>query len=158
MRKPCPSERLPFAFRNVPVSLVKFALRITNTTFCVSQVGVFFDQQGRVLTLHHVYRHHYSWGLPAGFLTAGEAPESGLLRELKEETGLLAQARDVIAVRPVGPRHLEIAIWGVVDSSQPIILNHEIFEAVFTYPSDLPAGMRPEEIVYVNQARTAAGP
>jgi 8-oxo-dGTP pyrophosphatase MutT (NUDIX family) len=81
-------------YRAFPAPLVKFALRRAHTKFNVTAVGIFFDEKGKVSVLRHVYRHHHSWGLPAGFLGAGETPEAGMLRELKEETALSAHVTD----------------------------------------------------------------
>src|ERR1043165_6051075 len=43
---------------------------------------------GRVLLLRHVLRKGSGWGIPGGFLRAGEQPEEAVCRELREETGL----------------------------------------------------------------------
>ncbi|MFG2287909.1 NUDIX domain-containing protein [Streptomyces sp. NPDC048595] len=47
---------------------------------------------GRVLIVRRSYRERFlpgTWGVPCGKLDRGESAESGALRELKEETGLL---------------------------------------------------------------------
>ncbi|MGP8297379.1 NUDIX hydrolase [Streptomyces inhibens] len=47
---------------------------------------------GRVLIVRRSYRERFlpgAWGVPCGKLDRGESSESGALRELKEETGLL---------------------------------------------------------------------
>lgn len=47
---------------------------------------------GRVLIVRRSYRERFlpgAWGVPCGKLNRGESAESGALRELKEETGLL---------------------------------------------------------------------
>jgi 8-oxo-dGTP diphosphatase len=127
-------------YQSIPVPLVRLALRFVHTRFNVTAVGIFFDEHGRVLVLHHVYRHHHSWGLPAGFINASESPEMGILRELEEETGLSAQVTSVLSVTSLTRRHLEVALVGVIDSNQVASYNHEIFESAFVGPSDLPAG------------------
>lgn len=139
-------------YRCVPVSLIKIALRLTQTKFIVTAVGVFFDAQGRVLVLRHVYRRRHPWGLPAGFISASETPGAGILRELREETSLSAGSLQVLSVRSLSRRHLEVAITGSVDSAQPLSLNHEIFEAAFVNPSDLPPGLPSGQSVLVRQA------
>ena len=54
-----------------------------------------FDDQGRVLLCH---RNDYDlWNLPGGALEAGESPWDGVVREVKEETGL-----DVLVSRLAG--------------------------------------------------------
>ncbi|MHA5049342.1 NUDIX hydrolase [Streptomyces sp. SD15] len=55
---------------------------------------------GRILVVRRSAREKFLpmvWGVPCGKLEPGELPEDGLLRELKEETGLLGEA-----IRKVG--------------------------------------------------------
>jgi 8-oxo-dGTP diphosphatase len=52
-------------------------------------VGVILEQDGRVVLVKRRYEPRAGlWGLPAGFMEAGEAPEETALREALEETGL----------------------------------------------------------------------
>ncbi|WP_373296996.1 NUDIX hydrolase [Streptomyces brasiliensis] len=56
--------------------------------------AVVMDEQGRVLLVRRSERERFLprvWGVPCGKLEAGESPEDGALRELKEETGLLGE-------------------------------------------------------------------
>ena len=145
-------------YRCVPVSLVRFVLRLAHTRFNVTAVGVFFDQQGRVLVLHHVYRHHHPWGLPAGFINAGEAPEAGMLRELEEETALSAKVTSALSVTSLKRRHLEIALLGSIDSGQTPSFNHEIFESAFVHTTNLPEDMPLDQKELVGQAVSRFSP
>lgn len=142
-------------YRCIPVPLVKMGLRLTQTKFLVTAVGVFFDERGRVLVLRHVYRHHHPWGLPAGFINAGETPDAGILRELKEETSLSAGSAQTLSIRSLNRRHLEVAVMGVIDSRQTTSFNHEIFEAVFADPLDLPPGLPSGQRELVKRAMAA---
>ena len=38
------------------------------------------------------------WDIPGGFLEAGEAPEAGAVREMKEETGLLICPTEILGI------------------------------------------------------------
>ena len=51
---------------------------------------VALDEEDRVLLLRHVFHPYTPWGIPGGWLNRHEAPADGVLRELKEETGLTA--------------------------------------------------------------------
>ena len=52
-------------------------------------------EDGKVLLVKEVLRERSRWNLPGGSLEPGETIEAGLIRELREETGL--------AVRVEGP-------------------------------------------------------
>ncbi len=52
-------------------------------------------EDGKVLLVKEVLRERSRWNLPGGGLEPGETIEAGLIRELREETGL--------AVRVEGP-------------------------------------------------------
>ena len=51
---------------------------------------VVMDERQRVLLLKHVFHPQSPWGLPGGWLSRHEDPKEGVLRELREETGLTA--------------------------------------------------------------------
>jgi ADP-ribose pyrophosphatase YjhB (NUDIX family) len=146
---------LAFIYRNTPKALTTALLRTVNPSFHIGGAGVFFAPDGTVLVLRHVYRHQYPWGLPAGFLKIGETPEAGVLRELREETGLIGFVEGVIGLHYANPRHLEVTVMGRVDRAQDLRLCHEIFEAAFVDPTALPEAMPPEQKEMVHRA--AAG-
>ena len=114
-------------------------------------VGVFFDAAGRALVLRHVFRKRHPWSLPAGFLMAGETPEAGAVREVKEETGLDVAVTRILAVHPVRPRHMEVVVIGSVDARQTIRPNAENFEGCFVAPDALPADMIPSQAALVRR-------
>ena len=128
----------------LPPKLIAGVLRRLHSRFSVSVAGVFFAPDGKVLLLRHVYRDSYPWGLPSGFLSAGESPETGVLRELKEETGLTATTAGVVSITSIAQRHLEIVIRGAIDSTQTPRVSHEIFEVAYFATTELPAAMPPD--------------
>jgi len=142
-------------YRLIPLPLLRFAIWLCNTKFNLSVAGIFFTQSGKVLVLRHVYRRRHPWGVPSGFLNAGETAEAAALRELKEETGLSGTATHLMALQPVWPRHLEIFVVGTVEESADITLCHEIFEARFCDPQSLPEGMMPGQAEFVRRAAQA---
>jgi 8-oxo-dGTP diphosphatase len=75
-------------FRYTPKSLRRLFSRVTNARFAFTAGAVVTDDQGRVLLLKHVFRSGSGWGIPGGFVQAGEQPEAALRRELREEVGL----------------------------------------------------------------------
>lgn len=57
------------------------------------------DDQDRILLLKHVFRAGSGWGIPGGFIKAGEQPEEAVRRELLEEVGLELGTTEVAFVR-----------------------------------------------------------
>jgi ADP-ribose pyrophosphatase YjhB (NUDIX family) len=143
---------LSFIYRCTPVWITRILLRGINPSFSIGAAGVFLTPDGKVLVQRHVYRHLYPWGLPSGFLKAGETPEEGALRELAEEVGLKAVVEGIVGSYLIHPRHLEIAVKGTIDPSQPIRLSHEIFEAVYISPDALPEAMPSDQKEMVRRA------
>lgn len=52
------------------------------------------DAEGRVLLVRHTYLP--DWWLPGGGVDRGETPEAAAVRELREETGLIARSRPLL--------------------------------------------------------------
>ena len=94
-------------WRRTPVFVKRAGVWLTQPRFAVTAGAVVTDERGRVLLLRHTLRPGSGWGIPGGFLTAGEQPEEAVRREMREETGLefesveLAFARTLRNVRQV---------------------------------------------------------
>lgn len=84
-------KRLPIPFWGQWV-----LLWLTTQKFLVGVVGIVLDRDNRLLLLNHTYRSKYPWGLPSGWLKAGEDASQAIAREIFEETNL-----KVIVVRPL---------------------------------------------------------
>lgn len=67
----------------------------------VTQRAIFFDDEGRTLVLQYDADHEW-WAFPGGRLRAGEDPEKGVVREVREETGFAVEV-----VQPVTTRAFE---------------------------------------------------
>ncbi len=68
-----------------PQPLRRAILHGLNARFMVGVVGLIYDDDLRVLLLHHRFRTPYRWGLPGGFMKGGEDLPAALARELREE-------------------------------------------------------------------------
>ena len=67
------------------------------------------DAHGRVLLLQHEFRTGSGWGIPGGFLEAGEQPLEALRRELREEIGVELEGAELVHVRNLRrPQQVEI--------------------------------------------------
>lgn len=65
-------------------------------TFTVGAFTLIFDDKNRILLCHR--RDYDFWNLPGGGLEKGEAPWDGAVREVKEETGLDVEIKDLVHV------------------------------------------------------------
>lgn len=63
------------------------------------------DDAGRILCQHRADFKHAWWGLPGGILELGETPESALVREVWEETGLQVEPVRLVGVYS-SPRYI----------------------------------------------------
>jgi ADP-ribose pyrophosphatase YjhB (NUDIX family) len=64
---------------------------LSNPHFLVGVNVVVLDADRRVLLVRHTYRPDRPWGLPGGGLGRDETPSECAIRELREETGYLAE-------------------------------------------------------------------
>lgn len=64
----------------------------------VGVTGVIFNDKKEVLLFKHSYRQQ-AWSLPGGYLKAGEHPAEALEREIKEESGLVVSADEMLKTR-----------------------------------------------------------
>ena len=71
-------------------------MRLTHPRFAVTAGAIITDDRGRVLLLKHRFRPGTGWGMPGGFMEAGEQPEEALRRELREEIGLEVEDSEIV--------------------------------------------------------------
>lgn len=64
--------------------------------FTVGVFAIIFDDQQRVLLCHR--RDYDLWNLPGGTMEKGESPWQGVIREVKEETGLDVEVERLLGV------------------------------------------------------------
>lgn len=107
--------------------------------FTAGAVGVIFSEQRQLLLLKHVYRARYAWGLPGGYVARHEDPAVAVVRELREETGLIIVAGGPLLVEQGNlPGHLDLAYLCRVESGRELILSSEILEYGWFDLEDLP--------------------
>ena len=86
-------------FRLTPKTLRRLFSRLMNPRFSVTAGAVVTDDQGPSLLLKHVFRAGSGWGIPGGFIQAGEQPEEAVRRELREEVGLELERAEIAFIR-----------------------------------------------------------
>jgi 8-oxo-dGTP pyrophosphatase MutT (NUDIX family) len=92
---------------------------------------------GRIVLVRHSYRP--GWHFPGGGRKRGEAPEQAILRELREEIGLVAWAGIEPIASASGAPHAFI-VTGAEYRFRPSL---EIEQALAFAPDGLPADCRP---------------
>lgn len=117
--------------------------RLRHDTFLVYAAGVVRDEQGRVLLLRHrLWPAYRAWGLPGGYVNAGERLEDGVAREIREETSLEVEVDGAPLRVASGFRHrVETYYEARVTGGRLELDPAEILEARWCGPSEIPAEM-----------------
>lgn len=87
-----------------------------------------FNPDGRVLILRRSGTHPhvpYTYDLPGGELDEGESPAVGLLREVREETGIIMKENDLTAIDTneldAFGRHYHVTLFSAKLVSDPTV-------------------------------------
>ena len=96
-------------WRGSPKSVRRWGVWIAEPGFMVTVGAVVVKDDGRVMLLNHEFRTGSGWGIPGGFMEAGEQPLEALSRELREEIGAELDAAELLSVRTLKrPQQVEI--------------------------------------------------
>ena len=112
-------------------------LRILNPSFMVGAMALIQDADGRILVLEHTYRRQVPWGLPGGWLKHAESPETGLAREVWEETGLRVSVDALLAADFWGSTQLDL-LYRCSVLSGTYTGSEETAAARWCHPHELP--------------------
>ncbi|MFD0684743.1 NUDIX domain-containing protein [Actinomadura fibrosa] len=117
--------------------------RIRHRTFLVYVAGIVRDDQGRVLLLRHrLWPQYRAWGLPGGYVNAGERLEDAVAREIQEETALEVAVKGPPLHLASGFRwRVEAYYEATVTGGRIDLETAEILEARWFALDDLPTGM-----------------
>jgi mutator protein MutT len=114
--------------------------------FTVTAGALIFNDAGEVLLLKHRFRAGSGWGLPGGFLEAGEQPLEALKRELREEIGLELEQVEVFAARSFKrPRQVEVLFRCRANADvkpRTMEVEHAQWFSVHSLPDGLPKDQR----------------
>ena len=114
------------------------------------------DDDGRLLLLKHVFRAGSGWGIPGGFIHAGEQPEEAVRRELLEEVGLKLASVELVFIRTLKTvRQIEVLFLCRPDGiAEP--RSFEVEEIGWFSPSDLPPTTSHDQRELIKRALEAA--
>ena len=123
-----------------------WTMRLAHARFTVSAGAVIINDTGEVLLLKHRFRAGSGWGLPGGFMEAGEQPIDALRRELREEIGLEVDDVKILAVRSFKkPKQVEVLFRARANAqvrSQTIEVERAEWFAIDALPEGLPRDQR----------------
>jgi len=135
-------ERLPFHQRLLLAAAASVRSLSSPVTFGAH--AIVEDGQGRVILVRHSYLKGLSF--PGGGVSRGEQPDQALLRELREEVGLLRSAPPQVFglyTRRLGIATNVIALYRVREAMIDFKPNLEIREIVLADPANPPEGTLP---------------
>lgn len=116
-----------------------YVLWLAHHKFIIGVCGVVFDDRGQILLLRHRYWEEGSWGLPSGYVESGERLEDALVREVREETGLVIQPPTVLRIVSGYRLRLEVSYVSALVGGSLEVDSREILEARFFTPDGLPS-------------------
>ena len=146
------NDLLGTIWRRAPRSLRRWTVRLSHPRFAVTAGAVVTDSSGRVLLLKHRFRPGLGWGMPGGFIEAGEQPEAALRRELREEIGLEVEQLKLFTVRAFKkPRQVEI-VFSCQAVGDPDQLSFEIQQAAWFLPGEFPKELPPDQAQLIKRA------
>ncbi|MER7544071.1 NUDIX domain-containing protein [Actinomadura sp.] len=119
--------------------------RLRHQTFLVYAGGMVRDERGRILLLRHrLWPPYRAWGLPGGYVNAGERLEDGVAREVREETALEVEVAGPPLGLASGFRHrVEVYYEARVVGGRLELDAAEILEARWFPVDGLPDEMSP---------------
>ncbi len=126
-------------WRKTPHLIRLKLIRTSQTKFTVSVGAVVLNDEGEILLLDHVLRPASGWGIPGGFINAGEHPQEAVKREIFEETGLEISEVEMIWLRTLN-RHIEI-IFKAKGRGQAEVRSREIIQLGWFKLNEMPKEM-----------------
>lgn len=119
------------------------------------------DGESRIVLVRQKGWPEKWFGLVTGFLEKGETPEEGVLRELREELGLVGEIVSLVGIYGFAQRNEVIAAWHVKARGE-IVLGEEI-ESFKRVPSEtlrpwpFGTGLAVRDWIASRRAETGAG-
>lgn len=90
--------------------LLALGVRLLVPRHYVGAVGVIVNDAGQVLLIEHVFRPHYPWGLPGGWVEQNESPAEAVRREIEEELDLTVEIKGLLVCELQGSDSLKYTV------------------------------------------------
>src|SRR5688500_518001 len=133
------NKQIGFAWKIIPAWLRLKIIRATQDKFTVSAAAIITNGDNKVLLLNHVLRPFSGWGLLGGFVSAGEAPEEAIRREIREETNLELDDLKMFRVRTIRS-HVEI-LFTAKAIGEATVMSREIQDLGWFDVDAMPEGL-----------------
>ena len=144
------SEIQKIEFEDEQVLKVVSGFLNTQTKFKIGVFGVIFDTDKKVLLCH---RNDYDlWNLPGGRLEKNESPWDGVVREVKEETGLNVKVVKLIGVYSKPDKDEIVFSFLCEKESGEITTTDEARSVEFFDFEDLPPKTVPKQVERIEDA------
>lgn len=125
-------------WKEFPLGLQLLITGFVRPRYRVAVAAIILDDKGCILLCKHTYRKSNPWGLPGGGLEHRENPEDGILREVREETGLEVRVEKLLsAERAQNNNHISL-IYLCKISGGEFKPNYEISQTRFFSLDALP--------------------
>lgn len=112
--------------------------------FTIGVFAIIFDKQKRVLFCHR--RDYDLWNLPGGGLEKGEIPWQGIIREVKEETGLIVKVERLAGIYSK-PAKDEIVFQFICNQvGGALAINEEANEIQYFALNKIPKNTAPKQV------------
>jgi ADP-ribose pyrophosphatase YjhB (NUDIX family) len=130
-------------FTDFPADSIRqrFTRELGYITPKVGVQGALFDAEGKILLEQRV--DDALWGLPAGWVEAGERPETAIVREFREETGFIIEPIAIIGFNSRLPGdynqpHTSVHILYLCRRlGGQLQISHESLQMTFSNPSTI---------------------
>lgn len=123
--------------------------------FTVGAFAVIFDAEGRILLCHR--RDMDAWNLPGGGLEAEELPDEGVIREVREETGLEAKVERLVGVYGKAGRNELVFVFICRVVGGELTTTEESDDCRYFTPTALPPNTLKKHVSRILDALTVEG-
>ncbi len=116
---------------------------MNKATFGIGVFGIIFDSQNRVLLCHR--RDYDLWNLPGGALEKDEMLDEGVIREVKEETGLDVKVETLQGVYSKPEKSEIIFSFLCIPTGGELRMSHEADKIEYFPVADIPKNFPPKQ-------------